>query len=151
MKRAILATAIAVAATVAVALPAAAWDVIGVTQVNGRMDRDLIDINSRERHHRVMLCAYQAPVRVDRVNIAYRNGGNQEVRLREVLAPGECSRAIDLQGRQRRIESIGVVFDQGRRGGWGDRDRYDGDRYDRRDRDRDRDWRRDPVVRIFAE
>lgn len=159
MRRAVLAAIIAAASTVAVALPASAWDVIGVTQVNGRADSDRIDVDARGRFHRVTVCAYGAPVRIDALDIEFGNGRHQDVDLRAVLEPGECSRAIELRGRGRHIESVALAFgrlDPRRRAsdGWRDDDHY-GWRDDRDHGWRDeRDWRRrhrTPIVRILAE
>lgn len=129
MRRALIATIAAIASTVAVAAPAMAWDVIGVTRVDGRTDRDVIDVDHYGRFHRLAICADRAPVRLDGIEITFRNGRQQRVDLGTVLEPGSCTRAIDLRGRSRRIDSIELAF--GRLG------------HHRRDRDHDHWYDRD--------
>lgn len=165
MRRLAIAAIAAAATTFAVVLPAVAWDVIGVTRVDGRKDRDFIEIDDRSRFHRLAICAERGPVRIDEIVITFRNGSQQRVDLETRLEPGSCTRAIDFRGRGRRIESVELAFGRFRDDRWRHHGRHDewnntvpvgwNDWYDRRDgRHDDRYDDRRPrraVVRILAE
>jgi hypothetical protein len=49
-------------------------------------------------------------------DIRFANGGSQDVRVRQRIAPGTCTRVIDLRGRARDIRSIRLTYSQIRRG-----------------------------------
>ena len=110
MRRALVAAFAAIASTVAIAAPAMAWDVIGVTRVDGRADRDVIDIDHYGRYHRLAICADRVPVRLDGIEITFGNGRQQRVDIDTILEPGSCTRAIDFRGHGRHIDSVELAF-----------------------------------------
>jgi len=107
------------AATIAAAAPASAqqwrwndsgWRTIGYTRVDGR-DSDRIMLPGRTRQSAIRLCAMNAPLRLRDFDIRFANGARQDVNTRAVLPAGRCTRAVDLRGNRRDIESIRLRYD----------------------------------------
>jgi len=118
MKRMFVLAATA-AATIAAAAPASAqqwrwndsgWRTIGYTRVDGR-DSDRIMLPGRTRQSAIRLCAMNAPLRLRDFDIRFANGARQDVNTRAVLPAGRCTRAVDLRGNRRDIESIRLRYD----------------------------------------
>ena len=100
-------------AALAVATPAAAdWDVIGVREVKDRVERDSMSIDGRRTFNRIKICVARNPVHFIDVDIYFRNGGHQDVSLAQRLGPGECTRAIDLEGGDRDVSRIDFVYEE---------------------------------------
>jgi hypothetical protein len=105
----------------------AAWQVIGTRTVSYRGERDLIPAYGKARYSQIKLCIYGEPVRMFDLDVRFRNGVRQDVRVRNVIGEGQCTRDIDLNGRQRDITAIGLAYkaidNERRRNGRRDRDR----------------------------
>ena len=114
----ILATAGAVAALVAA--PASAqsrnWRTIGFKTVSGGTDVDRINVPGGRRWHQVRLCVFNAPLRMRDFDIRFDNGQRQDVRVRERIGAGRCTRTIDLTGRVRDVDWIRLKDEPIRRG-----------------------------------
>ncbi len=108
--KAILAGALVVLA--ACATPAAAWTQIGAREVRDRTDRDVVVIEGPRRFERIKLCVYRNPVHFYDLDVFYRNGGRQDVSVRSRINPGECTRAIDLNGDDRNITRVTMVYEE---------------------------------------
>ncbi len=98
--------------SLACASPAAAWDVIGTRDVRDRTDRDTIVLGGHRQFERIKLCVYRQPVHFYDVDVRYRNGGHQDVSVRQRINPGRCTRVIDLNGDDRDIESISMLYEE---------------------------------------
>jgi hypothetical protein len=92
--------------------PAFAWDVIGVREVKDRTDRDVISVGGGRNYDRIKICVYRNPVHFIDVDIRFRNGGHQDVAVRERINPRGCTRVIDLEGGQRDIETISFLYEE---------------------------------------
>jgi hypothetical protein len=44
--------------------------------------------------------------------VRFRNGGHQDVSIRQRINPGECTRAIDLNGDDRDIVSVSMLYEE---------------------------------------
>jgi hypothetical protein len=99
-------------ALAATAGPAAAWDVIGVREVRDRTERDTIVVEGHRQFERIKLCVYRNPVHFYDVDVRFRNGGHQDVSIRQRINPGECTRAIDLNGDDRDIASVSMLYEE---------------------------------------
>jgi len=97
---------------VANAAPAAAWDLLGERIVTDRMDHDEIWLNGHRRFHQIKLCVYRNPVRIYDFDVNYANGGHQDVSVRSRINPGDCTRAIDLNGWRRDIRNIKLRYEE---------------------------------------
>ena len=108
--KAILAGALVIVA--ACATPAAAWTQIGAREVRDRTDRDVVVVEGPRRFERIKLCVYRNPVHFYDLDVFYRNGGRQDVSVRSRINPGECTRAIDLNGNDRNITRVAMVYEE---------------------------------------
>lgn len=91
---------------------AAAWTQLGVREVRDRTDRDTIVVEGRRQFERIKLCVYRNPVHFIDLDVRYRNGGHQDVDVRQRINPGECTRAIDLNGDDRNIVSVSMLYEE---------------------------------------
>jgi hypothetical protein len=99
------------AGTALVAAPALAWDHLGTRNVRDAVDRDSINLDGKRRFERIRICVYGRPVHFIDVNVRFANGGVQDVPVRAVIRPGQCTRAIDLIGADRNIASVHMVYE----------------------------------------
>jgi hypothetical protein len=96
----------------ACATPAGAWTQIGVRDVRDRTDRDVIVVEGPRQFERIKLCVYRNPVHFIDIDVFYRNGGHQDVSVRQRINPGDCTRAIDLNGDDRNITRVALVYEE---------------------------------------
>lgn len=87
------------------------WQLIGTRDVRNHADHDTIFAQGHDRYRQVKLCVYQRPVRLYDLDVVYRNGGHQDLNVRNVLRPGECTRAIDLDGNRRDIKFVTMAYE----------------------------------------
>lgn len=88
------------------------WHVIGYKVVNGRTDTDIIRVPGRQAFRQVRLCAFNAPLHLRDFRIEFGNGARQDVRTRQYLRPGTCTRNVDLRGRYRDISRVRLKYDR---------------------------------------
>ena len=86
------------------------WRTIGYSRVDGR-DRDTIYAPGFTRQREVRLCALNAPLRLRDFDVRFANGRRQDVNTRAVLPAGRCTRAVDLRGNRRDIESVRLRYE----------------------------------------
>jgi len=114
--RTLLLGAAAAAATLALAAPASAqsynWRTIAYKTVNNGTDRDTINVRGDRLYREVRLCSFNAPIRMRDFDISFENNRRQDVRVRQRIAAGSCTRAIDLDGNRRDIERIRLVYER---------------------------------------
>jgi hypothetical protein len=101
-----------VLATAACATPAAAWTQIGVREVRDHTDRDTISLPGNRQFDRIKLCVYRNPVHFYDLDIRYQNGGHQDVSVRQRINAGQCTRVIDLNGDDRNITTISMLYEE---------------------------------------
>lgn len=97
----------------AVAAPAGAqrnWSLLGQRQVNDRAERDVIRVEGARRFSQIRLCVADHAVRFYDVDVRFRNGGNQDIRLRSIVGADSCSGAINLRGGRGGRDIDQVVF-----------------------------------------
>jgi hypothetical protein len=99
-------------AVIMAAGPAAAWDLIGTRDVRDRTERDTIVVEGHRQYERIRLCVYRNPVRFIDIDMRFQNGGHQDVQVRQRVNPGECTRAIDLNGDDRDIRSVSMLYEE---------------------------------------
>jgi hypothetical protein len=117
MTRAFILSAATLATLAVTAAPAEAqrwndrgWRTIAVKRVDGR-DTDTIYLPGRTRQQAVRVCAMSAPFHLRDFQIRFENGGRQDVNTRAVIAPGTCTRAVDLRGNRRDIDRIRLRYE----------------------------------------
>lgn len=143
------------------------WLYLGQSNVDGARDHDNIRVNSREAFRAIQLRVQGGEIEFQRVVVHFENGADSDVEFRDRIRAGGQTRAIDLPGDKRRIDSVEIWYSKGN---WGrrqpnlklygivspggpgrDRDDRDRDGRDRDDRDRtDRDPNR-PVQTVYCE
>lgn len=110
----ILIAAIAGTAVAAVSVPAVAqyrgWQTIAYKTVNRGTDVDRINVRGDRRYREVRLCAFNAPIHMRDFDIRFENNQRQDVRVRERIRAGTCTRNIDLTGNRRDIEWIRLKY-----------------------------------------
>jgi hypothetical protein len=90
------------------------WVVLGQTTVDGQRDRDTIALGRAEGTFRsIQLRVTGAPVEFYRVVVRFGNGANEEVEVRERIPAGGQTRAIDLRGADRVINSVEFFYGKG--------------------------------------
>lgn len=107
-----LAAAAALISVASAAAPAAAWDVIGMRNVADRTDRDALIVEGDRQFARIKICVYRRPVHFYDVDIHFANGGSQDVAVRARIAPGTCTRIIDIDGGPLDIEKISFLYEE---------------------------------------
>lgn len=115
MKRTLILAAAAAAGTVVAAAPADAqrwnnnWRTVGYGEVRGR-DTDTIRVPGTARYRQMRLCIYNGPIQMRDVDVRYRNGARQDIRVRNLMRAGTCTRNIDLSGNRRDVTSVRLKY-----------------------------------------
>jgi hypothetical protein len=93
------------------------WVFLGQASVDGRVDRDRIRVGrGRGRFQRIRIRVDRAPIEFRRVVVHFANGRSEEVDVRQRIPAGGQTRAIDLRGDDRAIDSVEFIYARGR---WG--------------------------------
>jgi hypothetical protein len=119
MRRTFILAAATAAATVLAIAPATAqqwrwnesgWRTAGYTRVDGR-DSDTIRLPGFTRQREIRLCSMNSPLRLRDFDVRFANGARQDVNTRAVLPAGRCTRAVDLRGNRRDIDSVRLRYE----------------------------------------
>jgi hypothetical protein len=95
-----------------------AWVKLGSTSVSDRVDRDTIAVTARRGNFEALqIRVSERDVQFREVAIRFANGDLQNVELRNVIRAGGQSRIIDIEGRDRVIRAIELVYDAQALGG----------------------------------
>jgi hypothetical protein len=106
------ATCAAILSTVAMVSPALAWVQIAERVVTDRYDVDVINMPGNATFRRIKVCVYNNPVHFYDFDVYFRNGGHQDVSVRQRINAGECTRVIDLNGGRRNIDRIKFKYEE---------------------------------------
>ena len=90
---------------------APAWDFLGARTVRHFAENDVIPAFGHRRYNQIKICAYQRPVRLYDLDVVFHNGGHQDVAVRAVLNPGQCTRAVNLYGYNRDIRFVSMAYE----------------------------------------
>ncbi len=88
------------------------WTLVGTREARDRVEQDTIVLAGGRSFDHVRICVYRNPVHFRDLDIIFRNGGHQDVAIAARINPGDCSRAIDLDGGQRDIERITMRYEE---------------------------------------
>ena len=110
--KAIMLGAVMAITACATAAPAAAWTQIGVREVRDRTERDTIVVEGPRRFDEIKLSVYRQPVHFLDLDVRFANGGHQDVSVRQRINPGECTRNINLEGDDRNITTVSMVYEE---------------------------------------
>ena len=87
------------------------WDLLGTRVVSRHAERDVVPAYGHRQYRQIKICAYQRPIRFYDLDVRFQNGGRQDLAVRAVLNPGQCTRAIDLRGYRRDIRFVSMAYE----------------------------------------
>jgi hypothetical protein len=91
------------------------WDRLGDAHVDGGQDHDVIHVGRHDgRFRAIRLAVSGGEIFFERVVVHYGNGQNEELVIRDRIPAGGQTRAIDLPGERRVIESVELWYGKGR-------------------------------------
>ena len=93
------------------ALPVAADTLLGVRTVADNTETDVILAQGNARFNEVRICVAGRAVHFRDLDIVFQNGGQQDATVSAVIAPGNCTRWINLRGPARNINRIVLRYD----------------------------------------
>lgn len=82
------------------------WVRLGSKHVDGRRDRDSIDVSDRGKFRALMFRVTDSPARIKNVVVHFENGRNYRAALRETFTRGQRSSVLDLPGDRRNIDRV---------------------------------------------
>jgi len=95
------------------------WEYLGESNVDGRMDHDMIRVGRHEGTFRALqIRVERAAVDFQRVIVHYAGGSGGPIELRHRIPAGGQSRVIDLPGDRRMITGVEFFYSKG---SWGRR------------------------------
>ena len=113
-KKICLASAIAVLFILAVSISANArerWAYLGSAHVDGGVDHDVIRVGSSDgRFRAIQLRVSGGAIEFQRVIVHFGNGSEEELLIRDRIPSGGATRAIDLPGERRIIQSVELWY-----------------------------------------
>ena len=112
LKSALIAVALIGSSAPAFAQPG--WERLGSREVSDRKEIDVIRARGNDRYRKIRICVHRRAVRFYDVDVYFRNGGHQDVKMRRRIGPGGCTRAIDLKGRRRDITRVRFKYETSR-------------------------------------
>jgi hypothetical protein len=93
------------------------WVYLGEANVDGNADHDRIKVGRDDgRFRAIQIHVERAPIEFQRVVVHYGNGADEEIAIRNRINPGGKTRAIDLRGHDRVIESVEFWYAKARYG-----------------------------------
>jgi hypothetical protein len=82
------------------------WMRLGSKRVDGRRDRDSIEVDRGGRFRALMFRVSDSAARIDDVVVHFENGARFRPTVRRVFSRGSHSHVIDLPGRRRDIDRV---------------------------------------------
>jgi hypothetical protein len=89
------------------------WELLGTAHVDGAADHDNIKVSRGEQFRQIQLRVRGGAIEFRRVVVHYGNGASEEVQVRQRIPAGGQTRAIDLRGERRHIESLELWYGKG--------------------------------------
>ena len=90
------------------------WDLLGTAHVDGGADHDIIKVSRSEGpFHEIQLRVRGGAVEFRRVVVHYGNGAAEELQVRQRIPAGGQTRAIDLRGERRNLDSVELWYAKG--------------------------------------
>ena len=106
-----LVTLLAAAALLGLGSSARAHDLLGTRTVAYLSDHDTIRVHQDRPFRQIRLCVSEHAVRFRDLDVSYRSGGRQDLKIRRLIPAGECTRWIDLNGKNRWLVNITMHYD----------------------------------------
>ncbi len=91
------------------------WNYLGSAHVDGNQDHDNIKVGRHDgRFRAIQLRVSDGAIEFDRVVVHFGDGSHEELVIRDRIPSGGRTRAIDLPGERRTIESVELWYSKGR-------------------------------------
>jgi hypothetical protein len=88
------------------------WEVLGEKTADRTLDHDTVVVTRREgRFTRIRIDVADAPLNLREVKVIYAGGGTDVLPVRRRIPAGGSTRALDLRGVTRVIETIELWYD----------------------------------------
>lgn len=88
------------------------WEQLGSKEVNFGLDKDEILVTASEGIFKsVMLKVKKAPINMYKMTLVFGDGSEQNVELKNNFRAGSQSRIIDLEGNNRVIRKVVLLYD----------------------------------------
>lgn len=100
-----------VALTTVTALPAAADTFLGARVVADHSETDVISVPGPTFFREVQFCVVNRAVHFRDVDVEFANGGRQDLPVRVLVGPGQCTNWFNLRGPVRNIDQIRLRYD----------------------------------------
>jgi transposase len=117
MRTAVLAAMGMVAAAAPALAQEGAWVSLAERTLSDTAGSETINVRNRSQFRQLQICVDSGAVRFLDVNVRFANDAVQNIRLRNRIAAGHCSRILDLRGRDRSIGTIELVYEAASLGG----------------------------------
>jgi hypothetical protein len=116
LKKTVLSTlALLFALALGASLHAQGWDFLGDAHVDGSQDHDNIHVGKHDgRFRAIQLRVNGGEVFFERVVVHFHDGSHEELVIRDRIPSGGATRAIDLPGDRRVIESVELWYGKAR-------------------------------------
>jgi hypothetical protein len=90
----------------------AQWVDLGTKEVKDRSEQDTWHVGKgKGEFRRIKIAVGDRAVRFYRLRVTFENGRTQEIELRNLIAAGGESRAIDLDGNARFIDKVDIWYE----------------------------------------
>lgn len=86
------------------------WIYLGERFVDGRRDTDKLPVSANGAFRAIQLRVSGSAVNFDRVVVHFENGADTDLQIRDRIPAGGMTRAIDLPGDRRRIQSVEMWY-----------------------------------------
>ncbi len=90
--------------------PVVQWTELGCKSVGFLIDRDILNVNSRELYRALRLRSKGFPIEMIDLGVTYSNGQRDVFRVNQTIPAGGFTGPIDLRGERRRIGSVELVY-----------------------------------------
>ncbi len=87
-----------------------AWVPLGSITASLGADNGTIRVQNSGRHRQMRLCVSRRSTPINSYRISFTRGGEQTVRVRRTLRPGECTSTTNLHRAPRGIRTVWVSF-----------------------------------------
>lgn len=113
LKKSIVMTAVLFVLFVGAAtVSAQEWVNLGAKEVKDKSEQDTWHVGAgKGEFRRIKLTVQQRAVRFYRLEVKFENGEKQNVELRDIIRGGGETRAIELVGKDRRIDKVDVWYE----------------------------------------
>ena len=88
------------------------WDDLGSKEVKDRSEQDTWHLGAgKGQFRRLKITVQKKAVRFYKLEVTYSNGQKQEFEIRNVIAAGGSTRALDLDGKDRYVSKVDVWYE----------------------------------------